>query len=409
MTDLFWPGDERAGELMSESALLHAMVSVESAWLAALREYGIAEVDEHAADLDGLLESGDAATIASEAEPGGNPVIPLLSLLRERLPQAAARWLHRGLTSQDVLDTGLLLCLRAVLERLGTELAAQRESLVRLVEEHRGTLLTGRTLTQPAVPITFGLKAAGWLTCVLDAEEEHAGIVLPGQFGGAAGTLAAPAELARLSGSPEPASTARGLAEHAATRLGLRPSTPWHTSRAPITRLGDALVRCTDAFGRIAGDVLTMVRPELGELAEPSAEGRGGSSAMPHKQNPVLSVLIRRAALAAPNNAAQLHLAAAEARDERPDGAWHLEWASLRTLARHTVTAAAQTTELLRGLRVDPERMRANALAAETLAEAAAVAGLFDAPGIEEPGDYLGATEPIIAETLRRADQHRRR
>jgi 3-carboxy-cis,cis-muconate cycloisomerase len=173
-----------------------------------------------------------------------------------------------------------------------------------------------------------------------------------------------------------------------------------------VTRIGDALVRCTDAFGHIAGDVLTLSRPEIGELAEATVTGRGGSSTMPHKVNPVLSVLIRRASLAAPLTAAQLHLAAAESRDERPDGAWHLEWPALRTLCRRTVIAAGQTTELLAGLRVHPDRMRATLESAgpDILAERRALDAL---PGGDSSAgghtDYLGATNLIIDAVLDRA------
>ena len=140
----------------------------------------------------------------------------------------------------------------------------------------------------------------------------------------------------------------------------------WHTSRAPLTRYADALVRATDAMGHIANDVLLLARPEIAELAEPAVAGRGGSSTMPQKANPVLSVLVRRAALAAPAQAAQLHLAAASTVDERPDGSWHTEWTALATLSRHTLTAASQTAELLdgtaRGHRPDGRRGQAAGL-----------------------------------------------
>ncbi len=172
-----------------------------------------------------------------------------------------------------------------------------------------------------------------------------------------------------------------------------------------MTRVGDALVGCTDAWGRVAGDVLTLSRPEIAELAEPRADGRGTSSAMPQKANPILSVLIHRAALAAPGLAAQLHLAAAEAHDERPDGAWHLEWSTLQLLARRTVTAAAEATELLSGLRVDADRMQANAAAAsdDLLAEGRSVVGDSEAPALTGPSDYLGASDLLIDAAVARA------
>lgn len=387
MTDLLWPGDTRAGDLFSDASVLAAMVRVEAAWLAALHEHGLALA---APSLDGLVGPAELPDLAVAAEGGGNPVIPLVKLLRERQP-AVASSVHAGLTSQDVLDTALVLNLRATVGRLRDDLAAQIEALAGLADRHRGTRMAGRTLTQHAIPITFGLKAAGWLHGVLDARDVlEAAAALPIQVGGAAGSLAAPTALA---GSPD---RALSLVRAAARALDLPVREPWHTARTPLTRVADAFVTCTDAWGKIANDVLLGSRPELGELAEAPAAGRGGSSTMPNKQNPVLAVLVRRAALAGPPLAATLHTAASAAVDERPDGGWHVEWATLRTLARRTVVAGSHTAELLAGLRVDPERMAATLAAAH--------------PGIDaeqhklgDDGPYLGATEQLIDAALARA------
>ena len=148
--------------------------------------------------------------------------------------------------------------------------------------------------------------------------------------------------------------------------------------------------------------MLVLARPEIAELAEPP--GRGGSSTMPQKANPILSVLVRRAALAAPALLAQLHLAAAESIDERADGGWHVEWSALATLARRTVVAAAQTTELLEGLEVDAARMAANADAAATslLAEQATIAERLGGEPVEAPSAYLGASEELVDAVLDR-------
>jgi 3-carboxy-cis,cis-muconate cycloisomerase len=135
---------------------------------------------------------------------------------------------------------------------------------------------------------------------------------------------------------------------------------PWHTNRLAVTALGDGLAALIDSFGKIAADLLFLSRPEVGELGEPLAAGRGVSSAMPQKQNPVLSVLVRSAALQAPGLASQLHLAAATFNDERPDGAWHSEWPALRQLLALALGAASQLRELTEGLRVFPEAMRHN-------------------------------------------------
>ncbi|GAA0570953.1 3-carboxy-cis,cis-muconate cycloisomerase [Paractinoplanes ferrugineus] len=388
--DLLWPGDSRAGVLFTDEAIVAAMVRVETAWLGALHAHGLAPA---AVDLRGLVGPADLPGLAEAAEGGGNPVIPLVSLLRERLrprDSSAAEAVHAGLTSQDVLDTAIVLCLRDVAERVGAELSTQIDALSGLADRHRGTRMAGRTLTQHAIPITFGLKAATWLQAVLDARDTLHAVVLPAQIGGAAGSLAAPTALA---GSPE---RALDLVTVTAAELGLPARPPWHTARAPLTRVADALVTCTDAWGRIANDVLVATRPEVGELTEPAGEDRGGSSAMPQKQNPVLAVLVRRAALAAPPLAATMHLAAAEAVDERPDGSWHVEWATLRTLARRTVVAGSQTAELLTGLRVDAERMAGTLAAARPGIDA-------ERDKVGDEGPYLGATDRLIDAALDRA------
>lgn len=410
MSDLFWPGDERAGDLMSNDALLAAMVSVEAAWLDGLVAVGIAPAEARH-ELTHVVGPDDLDILASSAEGGGNPVIPLVKLLRERLRDTAphaAHWLHRGLTSQDVVDTAVMLSLREVKDRVNSELGAQARSLSALADRHRGSVMAGRTLGQHAVPTTFGLKAAGWLQGVLDARDVLAATCLPSQLGGAAGTQAASVELARSAGLPDPVGAALQLVHDTTEQLGLIGRTPWHTTRACISRVGDGLVTCTDAWGHLAGDVITLSRSEIAEVAEPSARGRGGSSTMAHKQNPILSTLIRRAALAAPGLASTLHLAAAESGDERPAGAWHVEWATLRTLGRRTVVAAAQASELLDGLVVDVERMRTTAEASlsDLLAEQVSMRGMFGlAPGIDA-ADYLGLSDHIIDRALDRARDH---
>ncbi|MEE3750069.1 lyase family protein [Mycobacterium intracellulare] len=401
MTNLLWPGDHRAGEHMTDEALLGSMVAVESAWLSALAGAGLAPADCAAADLWNLVTHNDCATLAVTAEDGGNPVIPLVTLLRQRAEPAVAPWIHRGLTSQDVLDTSLMLATRAAADELITQLREQISALSELVARHRATPMVARTLTQHAAPTTFGAKAAGWLNGVVDAVERVATLTTPVQIGGAAGTLAATTELAALlTGTLDPAGVSAGLAADTATALGLQPRPPWHTARAPITAAADAFVGCTDCWGRIASDVVTLARPEIGELSEPVADGRGGSSSMPHKRNPVLSILIRRAALAAPPLAATLHTAAALANDERPDGAWHAEWDTLRTLARRAVVAGSQTAELLSGLAVHTQRMSENLDAADVLGEQQAVAELA---GRAPSPTYFGAVDRLVDDSLGRA------
>ncbi len=397
MTDLFWPGDHLAGALMSDAAFLEAMVAVEQAWLDGLVTAGIAppraatDLGQYLSDADA---DADADAIANGADADGNPVTGLVALLRDRTEDPSSRWLHRGLTSQDVVDTALMLCVRDVLVRIGGEIGTQVRALSELIETHRDAPALARTLTQAALPSTLGVKFARWLTGLLDAAEPLAALSasLPVQMGGAVGTLAATTELA---GSID---GAVALSDALAAALRLAPAPPWHTTRSTITRIGDALVTCCDAWGHLAADVATASRTEIGELAEGSG---GGSSTMPHKANPVRAVLIRRAALTAGPLGATLHTASGSSVDERSDGAWHAEWATLRTLARRTVVAAAHCSELVSGLRVDTARAAANLSAASGLnAEQRAMTELTGRTALP---DYLGAADRLVDAALERA------
>jgi 3-carboxy-cis,cis-muconate cycloisomerase len=344
-----------------------------------------------------------AATVDGRGGIGGNPIIGLVDLLRQRAVPAVAPWIHRGLTSQDVLDTGLMLGVRGVVDQLRSILAEQIATLSTLAAAHRATPMLARTLTQHAAPTTFGAKAAGWLNGVVDAFDRLDSFFTPIQVGGAAGTWAAATELATLlAQATDPAEVSERLMLSAATALGLQVRLPWHTTRTPVTAAGDAFVACTDSWGRIASDTVTLVRPEIAELSEPATGTRGGSSSMPHKRNPVLSILIRRAAMSAPQLAAILHSAAALANDERPDGAWHAEWDTLRILARRTVVAGSQCAELLAGLQVHSARMAENLGAADVLGEQRAVAALAGKP---PSPTYFGAVDRLIDASIDRAQR----
>jgi 3-carboxy-cis,cis-muconate cycloisomerase len=401
MTNLLWPGDHRAGDLMTDPALLDSMVAVESAWLRALAGLGLTPAEAAEADLRHVLAPQDGERIARSAENGGNPVIGLVALLRERADPSVSRWIHRGLTSQDVLDTALMLTTRRVLDNVTSQLAEQISVLSELAATHRDTPMVARTLTQHAVPTVFGAKVAAWLNAVVDAASRLTALETPVQIGGAGGTLAASTELAAATaGGENPAQLSMQLVRNTAAALGLESRTAWHTTRAPITEVADALVGCCDAWGRIASDVVTLARPEIAELSEPATAGRGGSSSMPQKRNPVLSILIRRAALSAPALAATLHTAAALANDERPDGAWHAEWDTLRTLARRAVVAGSQCAELLAGLTVHSERMAANLAGTDVLGEQRTIAELA---GTAPSATYFGAADALIDASLERA------
>ncbi|MCP2048728.1 UNVERIFIED_ORG: 3-carboxy-cis,cis-muconate cycloisomerase [Paenarthrobacter nicotinovorans] len=349
--------------LTGDRAVIAAILDVEAAWAAVLEEVGLAQEGSAAVVAEAADPSFyDVLSVAERAQGGGNPVIPLLGDLRARVREldasglGAVRAVHTSLTSQDVLDSALMLLASRTVSALLAEVKGATTALATLAEQHADTLCVGRSLTQHALPYTFGLKAAQWFQGVAAAASRLASLELPVQFGGAGGTLASGTKLAAGSGS-----TPLTLADAWASHLGLAPApAPWHTNRLAITALGDSLAALTDSFGKIAADLLFLSRPEVAELGEPLAAGRGVSSAMPQKQNPVLSVLIRSAALQAPGLASQLHLAAATFNDERPDGAWHSEWPALRRLLSLALGAASHLRELTEGLRVFPEAMRRN-------------------------------------------------
>lgn len=386
---LLSPGLHRAAGVADDASLVAAMLRVEAAWLQALATVGALAPEDARTITDRLADRQfDLAALAAAAEAAGNPVVPLVAQLREAVGEPLARLVHRGLTSQDVLDTALVLLARDALARTRGDLVGVAHGLAALAEQHRNTVMVGRTLTQYAVPTTFGLKSAQWLAGVLDALErvDHALERLPVQCGGAAGTLSLVAE------TTDPLAAAEAFAEE----LGLRwPGVPWHTNRAPMTAAGDALVATTDALGVIASDVALLSRPEIGEVREGHVSGRGGSSTMPHKRNPVLAVLVRAGALQAPQLLAQLHLAAAQAVDERPDGAWHSEWPALRRLLEIAVAAASQTAELVSLLEVDVAAMKARV-------EAATEELLSESSRATDPNGYLGAASAFIDAVLAR-------
>ncbi|CAM5395740.1 3-carboxy-cis,cis-muconate cycloisomerase OS=Streptomyces fumanus OX=67302 GN=GCM10018772_34190 PE=3 SV=1 [Streptomyces fumanus] len=278
-------------------------------------------------------------------------MIPLVADLTKAVGEEYGPYVHRGATSQDIMDTATMLVAVRALAPVLADLARTERALAALAAAHRETAMPGRTLTQHAVPTTFGLKAAGWRSLVLDARDRVAAVRagLPAQLGGAAGTLAAFGAYGAGDPTALPGAYARelGLAE---------PLLPWHTLRTPVADLAGCLAFTAGALGKIAADVLALGRTETGELAEGSG---GGSSAMPHKANPVRSTLIAAAARRAPQLAAVLYGALA-AEDERPAGAWHAEWEPLRDLLRLTGGAARDAADLTEGLSVRPEAMRAH-------------------------------------------------
>ncbi|MBR8638509.1 3-carboxy-cis,cis-muconate cycloisomerase [Streptomyces tuirus] len=351
-TGLLAPGwaDSAASSATSDHAYLRALLDAEAALTRAQAALGLAPA-EAATAVTQAAGSGtfDVRSVAERARAGGNPVIPLVADLTKAVGEAYGPYVHRGATSQDIMDTATMLVAARALGLILDDLGRTERALARLATEHRDTTMPGRTLTQHAVPTTFGLKAAGWRSLVLDARDRTTAVrdALPAQLGGAAGTLAA----FGAYGASDPT----GLPSAYARELGLRaPDLPWHTLRTPVADLAGCLAFTAGALGKVAVDVLTLSRTEIAEVAE---GGGGGSSAMPHKSNPVRSTLIASAARRAPQLAATLYGSLA-AEDERPAGAWHTEWEPLRDLLRLVGGAARDAVELAEGLRVRPDAMR---------------------------------------------------
>ncbi|WP_328728050.1 3-carboxy-cis,cis-muconate cycloisomerase [Streptomyces jietaisiensis] len=340
-----------AGAATSDTAYVRALLDAEAALTRAQAALGQAPAAAARAVTEAAAYPGrfDPAELAAQARAGGNPVIPLVGALTRAVPKAHAPYVHRGATSQDIMDTATMLVAARTLDPLLADLARTEEALARLAAAHRDTAMPGRTLTQHAVPTTFGLKAAGWRSLILDARDRVRAVrdTLPAQLGGAAGTLAAFTAYGAEDATALPAAYA--------SELGLvAPLLPWHTLRTPIADLAGCLAFTAGALGKLAADVLVLARTEIAELAEGSG---GGSSTMPHKANPVRATLLAAAARRAPGLAATLYGSLA-AEDERPAGAWHAEWEPLRDLLRLTGGAARDAAELTEGLKVRADTMR---------------------------------------------------
>ena len=344
-----WAGSPTAAAT-ADTACLQALLDAEAALTRAQAALDLVPA-EAAAAVTEAADAGrfDVRSLAERARGGGNPVIPLVADLTKAVGAEYGPYVHRGATSQDIMDTATMLVAVRTLDLVLADLGRTERALARLAAQHRDTAMPGRTLTQHAVPTTFGLKAAGWRSLVLDARDRIRSVrdSLPAQLGGAAGTLAAFAAY----GAPDPPALTAAFARE----LGLRePLLPWHTLRTPVADLAGCLAFAAGALGKMAADVLVLGRTEIAEVAEGSG---GGSSAMPHKANPVRSALIAAAARRAPQLAATLYGAQA-AEDERPAGAWHAEWEPLRDLLRLAGGAARDAAELAEGLRVNADTMR---------------------------------------------------
>ena len=409
-----------------DAAWLQAMLDAEAGLARALERAGLAPAGSGQA----VTEAAQAGNFSADEIGGlaaltGNPVPALARALARRVPQAAVGAVHRGATSQDIVDTAAMLLARRAIDVILADLARTADAAAGLTAAHRDTIMIGRTLLPQAVPVTFGLVAAGWLTSVDEARQGLAEVSarrLAVQFGGAAGTLAS-------LGDEGPRVVALFAEE-----VGLaRPVLPWHTDRLRIIDLAAALARVTAALGKIARDVTLLAQNEVGELREGSgppatppaqpgpgaqaapglqaapgaraasgaAEGassprRGGSSAMPHKRNPVAAIAILGCTRQAPGLLATL-VACAEQELQRAAGAWHAEWEPLTALLRLTASAASWAADLMTGLVVDTSRMAANLAATKDLPLAEHVTSLL--------AGVLGGAQAhdLVAEASQRA------
>jgi 3-carboxy-cis,cis-muconate cycloisomerase len=421
---LFAPAAVR--EAVADEAWLRAMLDAEAALAAAQARTGVIPAAAARAIAAACAGAGfDPGAIGAAAPAAGNPVVPLVRALRAAVPADARVHVHRGATSQDILDTAAMLVARRALTPVLAELDGATRAAAALARAHAGTPMVARTLLQQALPTTFGLKAAGWLAALLDARARLAEIRdarLAVQLGGAAGTLAALGD--------------RGEAVVAAfaAELGLAaPELPWHTARGRVAELGAALAVAAGAAGKVALDVVLLAQTEVGEVAEAAP---GGSSALPHKRNPIAAIRARACAQRVPPLAALL-LGAMAQEHERAAGAWHAEWEPLGDALALTGGAAGALRTSLEGLEVDGDRMRANldSTGGLVLAERVALAlgreavdaaiersangtsfrdallgvtDRLDAAALDElldPVGYLGAAEPFIERALARLDR----
>ena len=373
---------------------LQAMLDTEAALARALERAGLAVPGAgDAVTAAAQADRFDADEIGRRAALTGNPVLALVGELSNRLPPGPREAVHRGATSQDIIDTAMMLLARRAIDGIDADLTAAADRAAELARTHAATVMAGRTLLQQAVPVTFGLVAAGWLTALDEARHDLRRIRaarLAIQFGGAAGTLAslgaAGTEVAGLL----------------ARELDLpEPVLPWHTDRQRIVQLAASLAGACAALGKIARDVTLLAQTEVAEVAEGGDDPRhGGSTAMPHKRNPVAAVVVLGCTRRAPGLLATL-AAAAEQEHQRAAGSWHAEWETLADLERLTGSAAAWSAVLLTGLRVDADRMRANLAATGGLPLAEQVAAQL-APVVGRL-----AARDLVAAAAARAAEHR--
>ncbi len=385
-------------DVFSDESVLQAMLDFEAALARAEARAGVipkpaAEAIQSAAKAANF----DAGALSEQMLRAGTPGIPLAKALRAKVGAAnpdAARFVHWGATSQDVADTALVLLLKRAQAIIGADLSRLEDALRSLSDKNRNTVMLGRTLLQAAPPVTFGLKAAGWLAAIrrsrtrLDAAFAEA-LVL--QFGGASGTLAALGDKGPLVG--------RTMAED----LGLGfPDAPWHTQRDRLAAVIAACGVLVGCLGKMARDVSLMMQGEVAEAFEPGGEGRGGSSTMPQKRNPIASTVTLAAANRVPGLVAAF-LASMVQEHERGVGGWQAEWPTVAEVIGATGVAAASMAEAAEGLDINAVQMRANIDATRGSVFAERAAMLLGAAMDRE------VAQKIIEEAVRRSAAQRRK
>ncbi len=343
-------------KVFSDESVLRAMLEFETALARAEARCGV--IPSQAPDAIAAaarLDNFDICALADAAFRAGTPVIPLVKMLTDQVRKddaKAARFVHWGATSQDVADTAMSLLLKRAELLLVGDLNRLEKSLADLSERHKDSVMLGRTLLQPAPPVTFGLKAAGWLASIRRGWRRLrkafcAAAVL--QFGGASGTLASLGD----RGIP--------VAQALSAELGFgdSPPTSWHTQRDQLATLICACGVLTGSLGKMSRDISLLMQNEVGEAAEPGGEGRGGSSTMPNKRNPTACALTLAASYRVPGLVASF-LSAMPQEHERGVGGWQAEWPIIAAVVQSTGVAIASMAEAAEGLSVDAKKMRLN-------------------------------------------------
>jgi 3-carboxy-cis,cis-muconate cycloisomerase len=370
-------------DVFSDRARVANMLRAEAALARAQAGLGLAP-QELAGAIEAISPDDlDITALGRETAIAGVPTIPFIKAVREKLPKELERAFHKGATTQDIVDTALALQMRDGLQLIQTDLARTIKGLAHLARKHRATPCVGRTYGQHAVPLTFGYKAAVWTTGIAESATELPGLrsrVLAASLGGPVGTLAS-------FGEKGPA-----LLDAFAHELELAaPPIAWHALRGRMAETGAWIAVMIGALAKTATDVVHLMSTEVGEVSEPHVPGRGGSSAMPHKRNPVASTVIIAAHAAAKGHVMTL-IDAMAVSHERPPGLWHAEWHALPQLFGLASGALREAVVMAQGLTVDAERMRKNLDATQGLLFSDAVASAL------APHHGRGAAHHLIEE-----------